>query len=346
MVACDYTADYEAEVPDEELFLYSRGDKSEVFRIRLDRVDIFSSEFDYFSYSNLFDDYDRGKLTIELIENGQLIDALIPWDDSWEDDLAYQDERNWGENKLFRLEDTFDFKTGASYELVIDHEDYPLTTAETTILPEVEIIEFEQTKDSIYHPNLGYFDEYHVVFDDPDDEKNYYKIRTNVRASVLTFIEGYGERERSELLTSYIYYNNNDIDITGSLPDYYRNWSNLYSEIYLTDENAIDGVVSLDLEVSSRKVDAEYLNQYGDDREFLEYYVELNVMNITEEYYDYAMAVTEQSNSHKDLFSTPMPVPSNVENGAGFFTITSASKKKIHYDSIDGLITGSNTPWE
>ncbi|MDO9613996.1 MAG: DUF4249 domain-containing protein [Bacteroidota bacterium] len=210
-------------------------------------------------------------------------------------------------------------KTGNTYKIVVTANGKE-AEAETTIPNPVEVISVDTTTARNEWGNMLYFK---IKFHD-SSEKDYYRIvitnenmvrLTNLKDEIKTryYINRYSGSFTSDDPVYKSVYNNFGSDILdmgpdnryGIFPDDYFQGKDYFIQTWMTgfnnDHNGYptDNLTYFNHQVYSRRI--------------------IQVEKLSKEYYNYMKYLNLYDFYHEDPFSEPVPVYSNVKNGAGIF---------------------------
>lgn len=342
---CDFiSAPYPSDYTSDKLVLTSTLDINDKnIKISLDTLVVYSFDNEIERYcpdcyinSYLQESYDDGKLTVELYENGVFLGLLQP--DTILDTRAYYDSllaqydddedayylsihngfNPWG---IFNIDIESGIHIGNEYEIVVNLEGYSTTKAKATALPKAEIIEFALTGDSVLIPDVGLTPEFDIEISDPDPTKrNFFALRATRYDEVASI----GSEGTVEYL-NHDYHGRLPLgEEVGKILQKNSYWYDRDIPVLISDDDFSNGVYSLRIPiVFGLNADP------SEDDEVLQQTLSLEVSHVTELYYNYIKALRSQYATGFDAYATPVQIPSNIENGQGFFTITSTSEKSI-----------------
>tara|TARA_S200000501_G_C20773004_1_gene721418 strand:- start:134 stop:1102 length:969 start_codon:yes stop_codon:yes gene_type:complete len=202
---------------------------------------------------------------------------------------------------------------GSTYSIEVEHSNFESVTAETTVPEEIDLTELEIIDNSdlsdVYVSTLNL-----SFFDDPN-VNNYYRISLYVHTSGEVEDED-GEFESEKKSYPLILYSN-DPSFSQGIP--WDGYSFSGRRVFFSDDlfNGTQKEISFDFEY---KIDAEM-----NDSIFLQ------LTSFSEEAFNYYNSMEVNDDSFFSDFGTePVPVFTNVENGAGVF----ASGKSIYFQVI------------
>ncbi len=162
-----------------------------------------------------------------------------------------------------------------------------------------------------------------VTFDDPIDDNYYYLTATLVYGSDFFLMdtvdmeklwreEHYSSIWMTNLLLDNMFYET--IDGVTYYPDSFTAFNG-----YLLNDDEFNGQTKeFNFDIQEYNVEFESF-----------YYVVVELMHISEEYYNYYNAIEKQRRSQTDIFSEPAQLYSNIENGLGIFAGATISTKYI-----------------
>lgn len=268
--------------------------------------------------SNSVGSFEEGQINsisdanVLLYENDALIGEMEINSDV--DSLAVLDQFGWGWN-WGTLEPIYYYtfnilpQVGSTYSISANHINYDPVFAHTTIPNEIELSELEIIDNSdesdIYNARLN------LSFFDNPSERNYYRVR------LFRHTNNEEETEYSHKRHALLLYSN-DPSLSQGIPwDGYT----FSGRRALFSDDLFDGIqkdISFDFEYKLEGVD-------NGDSLFLQ------LTSFSEEAYNYFNSMENNSGSFFGPFGTePVPVFSNVENGAGIF----ASGNSIYFQIL------------
>lgn len=271
---------------------------------------------------------------VVLYENGIEKEVLEP--------LIYQSYGNYNEEtQTYEADSIFKYRSnetqavaGNTYKITVECKGYETVSAETTLPHVVQISGFDSitTQKNRYGQNYSEYN-YKLRFTDPANETNYYR---------LIVEQNYQRKSFIVLGTDTIrYINNNNL-----FPDYV----NLYStDPLLSNENKdANTYVFGELENRYNIFSDEMINGKPYEIDFIadllsnsseeldtasgEYiYVKLTLQSLNHDMYYYLKSIDAQEYSDYMMFTEPVPIYSNIENGFGVFCGYTSSSVEITY---------------
>ena len=201
-------------------------------------------------------------------------------------------------------------QVGSTYSIEVDHPNFESVSAETTVPEEIDLTELEILDNSglsdVYVSTLNL-----SFFDDPN-VNNYYRISLYVHTSGEVEDED-GEFEYVNKSYPLILYSN-DPSFSQGIP--WDGYSFSGRRVFFSDDlfNGTQKEISFDFEY---KIDAEM----GDS-------IFLQLTSFSEEAFNYYNSMEANDDSFfSDIGTEPVPIFTNVENGAGVF----ASGKSVYF---------------
>lgn len=180
---------------------------------------------------------------------------------------------------------------GKKYRIVVLVKDrFPIQA--TNVAPEAIPISSVEIDSTAYFLNSGDDLNISVTFNDPDNESNYYSLKilrnayTLVNSDTVRYVED-------------VYYEPTDLS-------------------FLENFDGISGVLFSDRlfngSITTVKVKSKLKNPLGETER-----ISLVLLSISKQYYQYFITKNLQKREVGDLFSQPVPLFTNVENGVGLF---------------------------
>jgi len=222
-------------------------------------------------------------------------------------------------------------ETGKTYRLEISHPNYKTINCETT-LPKTVVIESIDTITQLIDPKNSYSGTHLKVtlkFSDPSNEKNYYRL---VYKSLLGVVNTTDTVSHHSII---VYNQNFGTDIDSEDPVLNPEQENANDLLLGTPNNTYnlftgDYIDGKEYEMSFF-ISPYYMKSFRDidtsNGEFLRLTIELQ--SISEDAYLYMKSVSASNYYNNDLFSEPVQVYTNIENGTGIFAGYSSDSKTI-----------------
>tara|TARA_B100000579_G_C22733356_1_gene805418 strand:+ start:64 stop:1032 length:969 start_codon:yes stop_codon:yes gene_type:complete len=252
--------------------------------------------------------------TVLLYENNNLLGEMVV-DDNNVDSVYILEQSGywWGAEQTAPIY-YYNFEAlpqvGSTYSIEVDHSNYESVFAQTTVPEQIELSDLEIIDNSglseVYVSTLN------LSFLDDPNVNNYYRIRLFLHTSVE--YEGNGgsvEKYRKEYpLVLY----SNDPSFSQGIP--WDGYSFSGRRVFFSDDlfNGTQKEISFDFEY---KIDTEM----GDS-------IFLQLTSFSEEAFNYYNSMEANDDSFfSDIGTEPVPIFTNVENGAGVF----ASGKSVYF---------------
>lgn len=236
--------------------------------------------------------------TVNIKEEGKLIDHLTYiTDDNYDDPYS---------PAIYKSSSEFKPQIGKFYEIEVHSNGFTSAYGSTFILPRITInsAEIEKRNITISNDYTGF--PVSIEFDDPKNEKNYYRVEAS---SNVTYLQEDGQPTSiSSSITSLGYRINQGQDLSSDYP--------FFPALYISDESFDGQKYTLDF-----FVDAINLDESTWDWIEVDYSVNVNITleHITKEHYDFGITADLQSKLRDDPFSEPVPLKSNITGGLGIF---------------------------
>lgn len=225
-------------------------------------------------------------------------------------------------------------EAGKTYKLVVSHPNYKTVTCETTIPVPIKIEGIDTTTNTSV--SNGYSSSEFLIkirFKDPQGEKNYYRlVYKSLSGMAITKIKtsnGFSDTIQISEQTVGTNISSNDPIINPSEEDandfLFGSPSNTYN--LFTDDYLEGKEYELSFYISSYYIT---LNTSKIDTSIGEFFkLDVELQSITREAYLYMKSVNAYNYYNGDLFSEPVQVFTNIENGIGIFAGYSSSLKII-----------------
>jgi hypothetical protein len=219
-------------------------------------------------------------------------------------------------------------ETGKTYKLVVSHPNYKTVTCETTI-PQSVIIESIDTiylNDS-YDGYANYKLKIKIKFKDPSGEKNYYRL-VYKRLVGYSYPKNYDPKDTTTMIV--VSYEEIGTQIDSEDPIINPSEKDANDLLFGSSSNTFniftdDLIKGKEHELSFNDFNYAY-NPSEIDTSINEFFMlNIDLQSITHEAYLYMKSVGASNYYSNDLFSEPIPIFTNIENGIGIFAGYSSS---------------------
>jgi len=229
-----------------------------------------------------------------------------------------------------------EIKAGNSYKIVIDCEGYETVTAETTIPFPVLVTAFDsltENKERNSHQYAEY--NYRLSFTDPVKQSNYYRVvvvESEARKSAFVF-----ETDTLNFIDISLFPRNVDVSSTDPILSNKNKDANSYVFGELENKYKIFSDEMIDGKHYDLNIVADFTSSFFHDKEEIDYeagefsMVKVILQSLSADMYYYLRSIEAQEYSDNMIFTEPVPIYSNVDNGFGVFGGYSNSEIEIIY---------------
>jgi hypothetical protein len=218
---------------------------------------------------------------------------------------------------------------GKIYSLSVSADGFDDINAQTNIPVPVKIDKidtFSTIEKDQYFETI--FKKASIQFTDPAETNNYYRLNFDVASITIYFDRQTGEMNlQPSFYSQYInsddpvFGTNSDTDIFGSGAG--NRYSIFNDMLFKGKSYSID--LNLETEYRQLNVDSEN-NPYYNNWEYSSYKIyKVELLSLSESYFNYIKTVGLQQNAAGDPFSDPVLVYTNIDKGAGVFGAVSSS---------------------
>ncbi len=196
---------------------------------------------------------------------------------------------------------------GKSYTIEVDAPDFDEAHSEATIPNKIDIVSIDTL--TTYYTDYAYPENFEVgvKITDPAEEKNYYRISCDIES--WRYVESSQE---------YIYNINDawlwsdDPVLTGGEGNNEIFDTGVYNEYNIFDDMFFNGgTYTVKMNIGTWHLMS--------DHEKCHYKIHIFLESLSEEYFKYLKSRTLHKANEDNLFTEPVPVFSNIENGIGIF---------------------------
>jgi hypothetical protein len=202
---------------------------------------------------------------------------------------------------------TQDTGVGNSYKLTVDYKDLASVEAETTIPEGVEIASWDTSKIMNEWGIEGL--KLNVVFDDPADQENIYGYSVYLTYKEFDYLN---MRPTGKWLTQIGYVSEGEDTFIEDENHYYGGKTYFEDHIFNGQRKTLD------------------LRLYGFDYLLSDTIrVDINLEQVSPEFYKYVVSNEAYQRSHRNPFSEPVQVYTNIKGGFGIFSSYSVNTKSF-----------------
>ncbi len=216
--------------------------------------------------------------------------------------------------------------SGNTYNIEISADGFETIKAETVIPKEISIEKVDTFSASHSDEYSTYYErKAKVFFTDPAGETNYYRIKTDIAYLNI----GKGDMDSLEIFPSYSSgWVNSDDPVFGTEDTEDIFGGSSYNRFSIFDDKIFEGKtygLSLTLNTEYKYFDQGYYGGY-ESGNYTFYIFRVTLHSLSEPMYYYLNTVAKQQNGGMALFTEPVLVYTNIENGAGVFAGYSESE--------------------
>lgn len=237
-------------------------------------------------------------------------------------------------------------KTGNTYKIVVECEGYETVTAETTVPSMVPITSFDSL--TVHKERNGYhYNEYNfkLNFTDPAQQNNYYRLIVSssiaqkstliLGTDTIEFINTDNYPRSSDFISSDPLLSNENKDANSYVFGELDNRYGVFSDEMIEGKSYELNFTANFQNFSSREIDYEA-------GEFIK--VKLVLQSLNADMFFYLRSIDAQEYSDYMMFTEPVPIYSNVENGFGVFGAYVNSEVELFYGEYpkDGVLYYTN----
>ncbi|HPR60404.1 MAG TPA: DUF4249 domain-containing protein [Prolixibacteraceae bacterium] len=274
----------------------------------------------------------KTKAKIVLYENGNEKETLKPMV-RYSNSYDYENQTQITDSTYMYTSEQTEIKNGNTYKIVVECEGYETVTAETTVPFPVPVNAFDSlTVHKESHGNQYTEYDYKLSFTDKAEEINYYRLivlQASAKKSYLKLGSDTIDYIDMNLFSSSTYINSTDPLLTNENKD--AN-SYLFGEL----DNSY-GIFTDDM-INGESYEIKFTANFQDyssnemDYEAGEFRkVNLVLQSLNADMFYYLRSIDAQEYSDYMMFTEPVPIYSNVENGFGVFAAYASSEIEIIY---------------
>jgi hypothetical protein len=279
----------------------------------------------------------KTKANIVLYENGNKKETLKPIV-SYSNSYDYENQTQITDSTYMYTSEHTEIKTGNTYKIVVECEGYETVTAETTVPFPVPVNAFDSlTVHKESHGSKYTEYDYKLSFTDPAQQNNYYRlIVSSSIAQKNTLILG---TDTIEFIYTDNYPRSSDFISSDPLLSNENKDANSYLFGELDNSYGIFTDEMLNGKPYEIKFTDEIDYEAGEFRK-----VQLVLQSLNVDMFYYLRSIDAQEYSDYMMFTEPVPIYSNVENGFGVFGAYVNSEVELFYGEYpkDGVIYYTN----
>ncbi|MBN2261491.1 MAG: DUF4249 domain-containing protein [Prolixibacteraceae bacterium] len=287
----------------------------------------------------------KTKANIVLYENGNKKETLKPIV-SYSNSYDYENQTQITDSTYMYTSEHTEIKTGNTYKIVVECEGYETVTAETTVPFPVPVNAFDSlTVHKESHGSKYTEYDYKLSFTDPAQQNNYYRLIVSssiaqkntliLGTDTIEFIYTDNYPRSSDFISSDPLLSNENKDANSYLFGELDNSYGIFTDEMLNGKPYEIKFTANFQDYSNDEIDYEA----GEFRK-----VQLVLQSLNVDMFYYLRSIDAQEYSDYMMFTEPVPIYSNVENGFGVFGAYVNSEVELFYGEYpkDGVIYYTN----